>query len=343
MIIGFAVASIGSDVGSLIVSALSATLGRALVDADGYVSAHLFEVLNTVGDPQLGSSWFAIPLVRLLPAVEIVAVASLLVAAITSVVQGDPASTLRSILVYLPVMAIFAGGEVGLVEALLRAGNGLSESIFASFVPSASGGVALHGTFAALLGPGVPTLIGVGIAVLYVVFALLLWFELALRAAAIYMVVAILPFAFAMSLFRSGRKMLFRLLEVLAGLIFVKVVIALGLGISAGVATSANLSNLTVAVVATASLILCVLSPFAALRLLVAIDFAQAPEFERAPTAGLRIARRAASFADQNLAASQAGSEVVDYGHVPYASGRKDLAGDWESHWPQSYGRRDDG
>lgn len=137
--------------------------------------------------------------------------------------------------------------------------------------------------------------------------------------------------------------MLFRLLEVLAGLIFVKVVIALGLGISAGIATSAKLSNLTVAVVATASLILCVLSPFAALRMLGAIDFAQAPEFERAPAAGMRAARRAVSFADQNLAASQAGSEIIDYGHVPYAAGRKDLAGDWESHLSPSYQRRGDG
>ncbi len=334
MVFDMGMASVGSELGSYVITMLASTLGRGLVDADSYFSSNLYSILTSVGDPQLRASWFAGPIFRMLPAVEIVALTALLIAAILAVLQGDATAIMRSIVLYLPLTALFAGGELQFTGLLLGAAQGLSGWIYFAFATSGQAGDNLHGAAASLLAPGVPTLIGVAVAVAYLVFALLLWLELALRVAAIYMVVAILPFGFALALLRSGRKMLFRLLEVLLGLIFVKVVIALGLGISSAIASFAHLTNFTLVVVATASLVLCVLSPFAVLRLLVAIDVAQLAEFERAPQAAIRLGRRAASFADQSFAASEiAANEIVDFGRVPFATGRADLADEWRSMW----------
>ena len=341
----YMVASVASQLASYLTGSLAQVLGNALLSGDAFIATHLFGELSQIGDPQLGQRWFGRALARQLSAVELLAMVSLVVAVISATINGDSQFSLKTIVVTLPLVGLFSGAEVPIAALMISAGNGVSNLIFSSFSAGVTPNTALVPAVADLLSPAAPALISVLVGIAFVILGVVVWLELALREAAIYMVVAVLPFAFALSLMRPGRRMLFRLIEVLFGLISIKAVIALGLGIAVALARFGNLSALSTSVMATATLLLCVLSPYAAARFVFGLENATGGMFENAPRMITDRLARAAGMIDQRAANIGVGNSVIDYGEVPFAQGDSGGGDGWErqSVWHEMSEPHDDG
>ena len=268
-------------------------LGHSLLGADRYLASRLGSVASGAGDPTVLSGWFSSAIIRLLPGVELVALITTLVSAgIAAFAQGDPMGAARSLLVAIPAVGIFSGVEIGLVALLVSASDSLAAFVFHAFAASGGRGAALGEP---LSGVQVPMLIGILLFGAYLALALLLWLEIALRSAAIYMLCALLPFFAALAIYRGARVVLFRSLAALGALLLMKVLIGMGLGLSVAIA-SASVADPGRMVMAISCLLVSALSPLALVRLF-SLEYFPGHELER----GTRLAVRAASTASTFL------------------------------------------
>ena len=318
-----------SALSSALSGIFSLFLGHSLLGADRYLAARLGSVASGAGDPTLLSGWFSAAIMRLLPGVELVALISTLASAgIAAFAQGDPMGVVRSLLVAIPAVGIFSGVEIGVVALLVSASDGLSAFVFHAF---AGRGTDLG---APLAGIQAPMLIGIILFGAYLALGLVLWLEIALRSAAIYMLCALLPFFAALAVYRGARVVLFRSLAALGALLLMKVLIGMGLGLSVAIA-SASVADPGQMVMAISCLLVSALSPLALLRLF-SLEYFPGHELER----GTRLAMRAASTASGYIGAIGAfPGEAMDafpgMASIPFAEG--DPA--WESRAP--LGRED--
>ena len=152
---------------------------------------------------------------------------------VQGVVSGDTSGMLRRVGIDLPVAVGGMVGIVALTQTLVALTDSVSATIVGSFgtdvrafLESVAGVSALSGGPAASL-----AVFLLGIATLLA--ALIIFIELVVRSALIYLVVGLCPLSFAAVAWPATRGVLRRTLELLAALIFSKVVIALALAIGA--------------------------------------------------------------------------------------------------------------
>jgi uncharacterized membrane protein YphA (DoxX/SURF4 family) len=155
------------------------------------------------------------------------------------------------------------------------------------------------GTFGMASGqpPPVPLVVAALVALLTIVAGLLVVLELLLRANAIYLLVAMVPLAYAMRIFPVLRPVARRTTEVLIAIVFLQPIIALcvSLGAAAG-ASLGKVGDATAAQFGSAlsgavMLLLGALSPWAVLSLLPVVEAGMAAARQRqAATAGPRAA-----------------------------------------------------
>src|SRR5207302_4979961 len=139
----------------------------------------------------------------------------------------------RAALGYLPLAMLGVGIAAPLTMLLLAASDQLS-----AVVSSAAGHASTHFLDRASFGIGVLTIasrspfVAFFAGLLTVAGALALWFELLLRAAAVYVIVLMLPLAFAALVWPARRIWAIRAIEVLIALILSKflIVAVLSLG-----------------------------------------------------------------------------------------------------------------
>ena len=304
-------------------------LGHSLLAADRYLALHLGSVASRSGDPTLLAGWFSAAIVRLLPGVELMAlIATLAAAAMAALSHQDPLGVLRSLAVAIPAVGIFSGVEIGVVALLVSASDALAAFVFRAF----AGGAGLG---APLSSAQFPLLINLLLLGAYLVLALFLWLEIALRSAAIYMLCALLPFFAAMAVYRGARVVFFRSLSALGALLVMKVLIALGLGLSVAIA-SASVANPGQMVMAVACLLVSALAPMVLLRLF-ALDYLPSHDLER----GSRLALRAASTASAYLGSlgtlpGEAGDAMQGIAGIPFADGDSSWEGYGDAGWGAS-------
>ncbi|MDA8102126.1 MAG: hypothetical protein M0Z34_04070 [Nitrospiraceae bacterium] len=278
---------------SALAGVFSLFLGHSLLGADRYLASRLGSVASGAGDPAVLSGWFSSAIIRLLPGVELVAlIATLVSAGMAAFAHGDPMGAVRSLVVAIPAVGIFSGVEIGVVALLVTASDSLAAFVFRAFAASAGHGASLG---ASLSGVQFPMLVGILLFGTYLVLALLLWLEIALRSAAIYMLCALLPFFAALAIYRGARVVLFRSLAALGALLVMKVLIGMGLGLSLAIA-SASVADPGQMVMAIACLLVSALSPLALVRLF-SLEYFPGHDMER----GARLAVRAASTASTFL------------------------------------------
>jgi type IV secretion system protein TrbL len=210
-----------------------------VLDGVAWAVGAIFGFISASTSPNVTSTWFVGDTSHDGPYRVMVGVAALLLLVfvfagiIQGVLAGDTGGMLRRIGVDLP-FAI--GGMLGLVvftQTLIDLTDQLSAGILASFgddvrhfmdnvaqVGQLTGGVA---TALVIFLLGLGTLLA----------ALVIFVELVIRSALIYVVVGLCPLAFAALLWPVTRGVLRRILELLAALILSKVVIALALAIGA--------------------------------------------------------------------------------------------------------------
>jgi hypothetical protein len=107
-----------------------------------------------------------------------------------------------------------------------------------------------------------------GLAAITVGGALVLWLELVVREAAVYVIVLMLPLAFAALVWPARRVWATRAVEVLVALILSKFAIVAVLGLAGGALGQLSHGGLTAALAGTVLVILAAFAPWALLRLL---------------------------------------------------------------------------
>lgn len=209
----------------------------------GFFAGTTFGFLTTVVDPDVQADWF---ITRQGPfgtmaAIGAVLLVGFLLAGITQgILSGDVAGMLRRMVLDVPVSVLGMVGLVVITQRLIVLTDELSRALLDSFGDDIA-------TFSAVvvsvsrLGGGTATALVVVVLGLVAVFAgLILLAELAVRAALIYIVVALAPLVLAARFWPSFEGVAKRTGQLLLALILSKLVMALALAVAAAAAVGAG-------------------------------------------------------------------------------------------------------
>ena len=239
-------------------------------------TAHLVEAVGTAvaatTTPSFGAAFSAeLGLLERL-GVELSALL-LLFAVIQAVVRQDLAGLARAVLLRLPLAVLLGGGAAELVVLALHATDEMAATLVGS--PTAAVGSLVQHLAGLLAGQGPSSALDTGfaglvVAVVAALVALVLWFELVVRSAALVVATLFLPLALAGLVWQESSRWARRLAETLTALVLSKLVVVGVLVLAAGSVSSAT--GLDGLVQATALLLLATVSPFSLLRLIPMIE-----------------------------------------------------------------------
>ena len=236
------------SVGSVVGSAVGFGVGSVLDAVSSWVTggaawllAQIGGVLSTTTAIDLGVPWFRSHYATMAGLAGVVVVPLLLLGVLQALYRQSAAMLLRSVLVHVPLAVLLTAVAVSLVQVGLAVTDALCAAV--------SQGAGLDtghflGTVTDALGPaqaaqpgGAPTFVLFlgGIAV--VIGAVLVWLELLLRSAAVYVAVLFLPLALAGLAWPAISHWARRLVDTLAALVLSKLVIVAVLSLAAGALT----------------------------------------------------------------------------------------------------------
>lgn len=240
----------------------------------------------------------------------------LLFAVVQAVLRQDLGGLARAVVVRLPAAVLLGAGAATLVALALQATDEMAAALVGS--PTAAVGRLIHHLASLLGGSGGTSPLdagfaGVLVAVLAALVALVLWFELVVRSAAIVVATLFLPLALAGLVWQESTRWARRLAETLTALVLSKLVVVAVLALAAGsVSVAAGLSGL---VEATALLALATLSPFSLLRLIPMVEAGAIGHLDglgrRTAGAATGMAVRAGAVVRARVAERAAGSAEV--------------------------------
>jgi hypothetical protein len=209
-------------------SKASMAVGLAAVGAWVAVGAKaaLDETAKAIGhttSPQLGSTWFSSTYWRMTTLAAILTLPFLFAAAVQALMRSDLALLARAALGYLP-LAMLAVSIAAPVTMLLLAASDQMSAIVAS--AGRNGGVrflrGVGGDFGVISVLDHSPFLAFLVAFFTTAGALVLWFELLMRQAAVYVVVLMLPLAFSAMVWPARRIWAIRAVELLVALILAK-------------------------------------------------------------------------------------------------------------------------
>jgi hypothetical protein len=266
----------GASAASTATTALALTaIGTWVFGGAKFVLHETGHVLTETTTPQLGSTWFSSTYWRVAAIGAVLTVPFLFAAAIQAVVRSDLALLTRAALGYLPMAMLAVAVAAPLTMLLLAATDRLS-----AIVSSAAGNQSAHfldrttGLIGALTSISLSPFLAFLVGLLTVVGALGLWLELMVRAAAVYVVVLMLPLVFAAFVWPARRIWALRSMELLIALILSKFAIVAVLSLGAAALEHSGSHRITGALAGIVLLSLGVLTPWALLRLLPLAEIA---------------------------------------------------------------------
>ena len=226
------------------------------------------KVVNETSAPQLGSVWFSSTYWRIAAVSALLTLPFLFAAAVQALVRSDLSLLARAAFGHLPIALVGVGIAAPVTMLLL---SGTDELCSLVWSPSSSNG--LTSLFA-----GGGTVIGAValagspfLAFLMCLFtaaaAILVWLELAMREAAVYIVVLLLPLAFAALVWPARRVWAVRVVEILVALILSKFAIVAVLGLGGAALDQAGAHGLSAMLAGMVLVLLAALAPWAVLRL----------------------------------------------------------------------------
>jgi len=290
---------------------LAQTAGNSLMagvtawftDGARWVLSQIGGMLASATRPDLGADWWVGRYRLLLAFAMVVAVATLLLAIIQAGAKASWEGLASAVGVDVPVAAVVGSAGPILTQYLVDLADRLSAVLLAGFGADSATALGRTGEWLGALGtaaPGqqsAPLVIGALVAMVTIVAGLLVVLELLLRANAIYLLVALVPLAYAMRIWPVLRPVARRTTEVLIAIIFIQPVIALcvSLGAAAGASLGpvggANGAQFGSALSGAVMLLLGALSPWAVLSFLPAVEAGLSAARQRqATTAGPRSA-----------------------------------------------------
>ena len=227
----------GDKIGSGISNVVSAPIeaaGNSIMDqlttwvADAAVSliGRIVSFMESSTTPRLTSDWFSDRYELMMGLGLLVLLPLLLIAAIRALLHQDMGQLLRSFFLYVPVAILVTFVAIHLTQMLLAITDDLSTAVSESVGGDATqfleGGA---GSVSSVLGGVTGGFLMFFGALLVVIAGLLLWIQLLIRSAAIYVCVFFLPLVLAGLVWPATARWTKRLVETLIALILSKFVI----------------------------------------------------------------------------------------------------------------------
>ncbi len=255
-------------------SAVTAGAGVAAAGVWAFVGAkfalkEMSKVLGESTSPELGSTWFSATYWRMTAISALLTLPFLCAAAIQALMRSDLVMLARAAFGYLPLAALAIAIAAPLTTLLLAGSDEMS-----SLVASATGSASTHalrgaGLFAGFASLGrAASFFTFAVSGLTIAGALTLWLELIIREAAVYVIVLMLPLAFAAMVWPARRVWAIRSVELLVALILSKFAIVAVLTLGGAALNRIGHFGIGAAISGLALLMLAAFAPWALLRLL---------------------------------------------------------------------------
>ncbi len=277
---GAAKTLLGAGSGSVAATASTAlglvAIGAWVVGGAAAVLHGATAALGATTTPQLQTTWFSSTYWRMAAIAALLTLPFLFAATVQAALRSDVGLLVRAAFGYLPLAMLSIAIAAPVTTLLLAASDELCGLI--SSAASDSGthllqrvGILVGGLSIAARSPFLAFLIGL----LMIAAAFALWIELLLREAAVYVVVLMLPLAFAALTWPARRIWAIRAVELLVALILSKfaIVAVLSLG-GAAIAASVGHLGVTGVMAGTVLIMLATMSPWALLRLVPLAEIA---------------------------------------------------------------------
>jgi hypothetical protein len=234
-------------------------------------------VLGETTSPQLTSTWFSATYWRVAGISAVLTLPFLFAAALQALVRSDLGLLVRAAIGYLPLALLAVAIAAPVTMLLLAASDQLSATVSsaagqqgASFLVRATSLLATIG--ATVSSPFVVFLVGL----LTVAGAVVLWIELLVREAAVYVIVLMLPLAFAAFVWPARRIWAIRAVELLVALILSKFAIVAVLSLGGAALDQSSRASVTGLLAGGVLMALAAFAPWAMLRLIPLAEVASA-------------------------------------------------------------------
>lgn len=225
-----------SEVGGAIVtkagSSFVEAVTKALSDASRQVGRGLLDFVGAQGAVRFDSGWWTNESAVDLRNTVLMISASLMVGclflgALQGLLAGDTSMAVRATIVDAPLSVLGTVALAGVVGLLAAAVDAASTEV----IRRTPGDVTEFATGAT--GTATTTLVGTLAMLAFLIAALLVWVELLVRAALIYLLVAMAPLLLAVRIWPAAKAVWKRYLELLLALVVSKLVVALALAVGA--------------------------------------------------------------------------------------------------------------
>jgi len=257
-----------------------------VTNAAVWVTGRVGDLIDTTASPDVQARWFAGQYRSMVAVAGVLALPMLLLAVIQALMRQDVWILLRSAFGYLPMAFILAGAAIVGTDLLISITDDLSAMVVRGLGDNTdnlldSVGDAYGRAIEDDSGDAVP-LFGVFLgAIILAIGAFVLWLEMVIRDAAIYIAVFFLPLTFIAMIWPATSRYARRLVEFLIAVILAKFVIVAIIGLASAAITNAGGTadggQLFERMIAGAALlVLAAWSPFALLRLLPMMEIAAA-------------------------------------------------------------------
>ena len=244
--VGWAIDKVTGFVGGAATKGFEAIVGGLtawVVDAVVWIVGGVFNFFLDSTDPNVQADWFLTGHGPYATTVTIGAgllVLFLLAGIIQGTLNGDVGGMLRRIGLDLPVSIIGMIGLVTVTQILVRVTDALSGQVLHNFQDDISQFGTVVASLTTLSGGPASAFVVFVLGLVTVLAGLVLVAELVVRAALIYIVVALAPLVFAARLWPATRGASRKLHDLLVALILSKLVIAIALAVAAAAAVGAG-------------------------------------------------------------------------------------------------------
>ena len=280
------VTGIGSGVAGASASAVLGAVTGWVVQGASWLLGQIGGVLTSTTSVDLGAGWFVGHYRAMAALAAVVLLPLLLLSVVQAVYRQSAAVLVRVVAVQLPLALLLTGAAVQLVQLSLAATDALGTSVSAGAgvdVQKALQGVATQLVAQAGGGPdSAPPFVVLLGALLVAVSAFVLWLELLVRAAAVYVAVLFLPMALASLVWPAVSHWCRRLVETLVALVLAKFVIVAILSLAAAALASGTGSGFSSVLGGAALLLLAAATPFTLLRLVPMVEAGAVHQLEGA-------------------------------------------------------------
>jgi hypothetical protein len=277
--IGGVAKTVATSTADYVMQGVTAWVTNAAIWVTGKVGA----LIDATTSPNVQAAWFQGQYRSMVTIAGALALLMLMLAVLQSVVHQDAGLLTRAALGYLPMAFILAGVAIAATGLLVAITDDMASGVVAGLGANQSSNLlqAVGDAYKNALSQtsGIP-LFGVFLgAIILAIGAFVLWLELIIRDAAIYVCLFFLPLTFVAMIWPAASRWARRLVELLIAIVLAKFVIVAILSLASAALTNTSLvhgngDTFEQMLAGSALLVLAAWSPFALLRLLPMMEIA---------------------------------------------------------------------